>query len=66
MSKINDLIILLRGLENVTRALAAHQQSELARYWSNSSLRPIAQRAASSVENVVSDAIVEAPKVQVP
>ena len=59
MSRINDLMAVMRGLEQITRALIAHQQGELARAWRNSSVRSATQEAFTKVEDAVSDSMTQ-------
>ena len=50
MSKYNDLMILLRGLEHVGKALAAKQQTDLGRVWHNSSVKSAAKEVGRRLE----------------
>ncbi len=61
----SDLIAMLRGLEQVTQAILSHQQKVASRRWANSSLRSVTENINTQVEDVVSDAIVQQPVLQV-
>ena len=54
-----DLVAVLRGLDKISRAVAQHQQSEVARQWKNSTVRTAVQGGASKLEEKVSDALLK-------
>lgn len=58
MSWSSDLAVVLRGLEKVARAAAGHQQHEVQRLWSNSTLKTAAQNVGVKAEEKISDIIV--------
>ena len=57
MSRASDILVVLRGLESVTRALTAHQRRELQQLWNNSSLRAAAGGSTRQAEELLSQAI---------
>ncbi|KAK6182219.1 hypothetical protein SNE40_009949 [Patella caerulea] len=63
MSRRSDLLGIIRGLEQVTRALAENQGKELSRAWKNSSLKASVGNAGFQFENAVSSAIVKRQEV---
>ena len=58
MSWSNDLAIIFRGLDKVTRAVATQQQQDVQRLWRNSSMRTAAQNAGVRVEEKLSDVVI--------
>ncbi|XP_013419648.1 atypical kinase COQ8A, mitochondrial isoform X1 [Lingula anatina] len=56
MSRFNDIIAVLRGLESVTRALALRQEAQFRVFWSNSSLRKTGQGVNDQLGAVVTNA----------
>ncbi len=65
MSRSAEVMAFVRGLEKVARAMATHQEKEIARKWANSSVKVMTDQAFTKAEERVSDAVVKQESVQV-
>ncbi|KAH8027245.1 hypothetical protein HPB51_003752 [Rhipicephalus microplus] len=54
---IADLKLVLKGAEQVAKAMCEHGSSELRQSWHNSSVRTVAKKVSMDVEEVVSNAV---------
>lgn len=57
-----DLKLVLKGAEQVAKALCEHGASELRQSWHNSSVRTVAKKVTMDVEDVVSNAVANPQK----
>ncbi|XP_075555026.1 ubiquinone biosynthesis protein COQ8, mitochondrial [Dermacentor variabilis] len=57
-----DLKLVLKGAEQVAKALCEHGASELRQSWHNSSVRTVAKKVTMDVEDVVSSAVANPQK----
>ncbi|KAL1435282.1 hypothetical protein MTO96_011199 [Rhipicephalus appendiculatus] len=59
---IADLKLVLKGAEQVAKAMCEHGSSELRQSWHNSSVRTVAKKVSMDVEEVVSNAVANPQK----
>lgn len=59
---ITDLKLVLKGAEQVAKAMCEHGASELRQSWHNSSVRTVAKKVSMDVEEVVSNAVANPQK----
>lgn len=59
---LSDLKLVLKGAEQVAKAVCEHSASELRQSWHNSSVRTVAKKMTMDVEDVVSDAVANPQK----
>uniref|UniRef100_A0A224YJM1 Chaperone activity of bc1 complex like mitochondrial n=1 Tax=Rhipicephalus zambeziensis TaxID=60191 RepID=A0A224YJM1_9ACAR len=59
---IADLKLVLKGAEQVAKAMCKHGTSELRQSWHNSSVRTVAKKVSMDVEEVVSNAVADPQK----
>lgn len=59
MSWLTDLTAVLRGVERVNEALLSHQRKEIQKFWKNSSLRSASLNVCQTIEDKISDFMVQ-------